>query len=505
MSFFRNFPGTTYNFSAAGTKTDVVDIFKYVAPDQIKLDDSIAYTYYDISNGERPDVVSQLLYQDPDYYWTFFVINSTLKSGLVTWPLSDSELDKFMRHELDVYGVIAFTNTPGSYTSTTNGIAYVDYNNTVSGIDFESNSNVRLIRINANGSLGARAPILKYNPAANQLWIKKGGVGAITLTTQLDIQDVPYTLPPRVKILHSDGAGAEYEPILNSLGQIIDFRQINPGDNYTAPPMIELDETPTITAKASIDFTGTSVTIMNPGLGYKRSPLIFINKVLALTSTVTLDSNGAISSITGVSPAAPPNSGVTPYTIEIIQMTSPSMVGKYQVILIDEDFINSFYDYSGTPTPFTFDCINPNFSLDANNFTLAEKSNSDWKKGMLEWYSTVHPGSYIDLKTEHGSDPDSTLLLAAIMNRIRIYLNSTNGQIEFKWALGRNAPESFTSQDGEIVTAQDVYSGKVLGITTPNSYSDILYKENIDKSRIKVVNPEYIKDFAGQFRAVLNT
>jgi hypothetical protein len=45
-------------------------------------------------NGERPDNLSQRLYGTPDYYWTFFIANDDLKTGLSSWPKSDSELSQ---------------------------------------------------------------------------------------------------------------------------------------------------------------------------------------------------------------------------------------------------------------------------------------------------------------------------------------------------------------------------------------------------------------------------
>ena len=44
-------------------------------PLQNFVDEISAYRYFEISNGERPDIVSQRLYNTPNYHWTFFILN----------------------------------------------------------------------------------------------------------------------------------------------------------------------------------------------------------------------------------------------------------------------------------------------------------------------------------------------------------------------------------------------------------------------------------------------
>ena len=61
------------------------------------IDNSSAYTFYEIKNGERPDTVSQRLYGTPDFYWTFFVINEFLHDGYKVWPLSQEQLFDYIK------------------------------------------------------------------------------------------------------------------------------------------------------------------------------------------------------------------------------------------------------------------------------------------------------------------------------------------------------------------------------------------------------------------------
>ena len=73
--FFKQFPKVEYDFNRKGVLQNMTDIFRSVRALPAFLDDFNSYTFYQIRNGERPDIVSQRLYGNQDYYWTFFIIN----------------------------------------------------------------------------------------------------------------------------------------------------------------------------------------------------------------------------------------------------------------------------------------------------------------------------------------------------------------------------------------------------------------------------------------------
>ncbi len=99
MSFFRIFPKVDYDNLGDGVMTKVIDIFRFVKTNQKFTDELSLYMYYEIQEGNRPDVLSQLLYGTPEYYWTFFIINEHLRSGLSSWPLSSGEFEKYIAEE----------------------------------------------------------------------------------------------------------------------------------------------------------------------------------------------------------------------------------------------------------------------------------------------------------------------------------------------------------------------------------------------------------------------
>jgi len=88
--YFQRFPFVNYNFGDNEANTIFPNITAYIdIVDQIK-DEVSFYEKYTILDGDRPDIVSQMLYDTPDYHWTFFFMNDGLRES--GWPLSEREM-----------------------------------------------------------------------------------------------------------------------------------------------------------------------------------------------------------------------------------------------------------------------------------------------------------------------------------------------------------------------------------------------------------------------------
>ena len=105
MAFFRQFPKVEYDFNRQGVINNMVDIYRSVRPLQNFVDDTSAYVYYEVINGERPDIVSNKLYGNQNFYWTFFVINEFLHDGLQVWPMSQEDLFTYIEREYEGYAI----------------------------------------------------------------------------------------------------------------------------------------------------------------------------------------------------------------------------------------------------------------------------------------------------------------------------------------------------------------------------------------------------------------
>jgi len=96
MTFFNQFPIIDYDVNYTGTTQALVDISRLVDVNDILASDSVSYTKYDVIDGARPDIISQLIYDTPEYYWTFFIVNDHLKDGYKAWPKSEVALNKYI-------------------------------------------------------------------------------------------------------------------------------------------------------------------------------------------------------------------------------------------------------------------------------------------------------------------------------------------------------------------------------------------------------------------------
>lgn len=98
MALFKYFPTLDYEVQENNIQK-IVDIFRQVRPVSYLLDDVNAYEFYTVNDGDRPDIVSQELYDTVDYYWTFFLVNDQLREGLSFWPKSYTELEDFINRK----------------------------------------------------------------------------------------------------------------------------------------------------------------------------------------------------------------------------------------------------------------------------------------------------------------------------------------------------------------------------------------------------------------------
>tara|TARA_B100000902_G_scaffold349613_1_gene358308 strand:- start:3237 stop:4019 length:783 start_codon:yes stop_codon:yes gene_type:complete len=71
---FKNFPSIQYTLDS-GKVVRIKDFFRKAKVETSALDQLIEYQTYEISEGERPDVVATKLYGDGDLHWTFFLVN----------------------------------------------------------------------------------------------------------------------------------------------------------------------------------------------------------------------------------------------------------------------------------------------------------------------------------------------------------------------------------------------------------------------------------------------
>lgn len=98
MSYFSTFPRVPYYFGDEITPSSIQNLSAYTdVVDKLK-DAAGSYIKYTILEGDRPDNVSQKLYNNDNFYWTFFLLNDHLRRQ--GWPLTNAEL---LKKAKDIY------------------------------------------------------------------------------------------------------------------------------------------------------------------------------------------------------------------------------------------------------------------------------------------------------------------------------------------------------------------------------------------------------------------
>jgi len=97
MSYFNNVSYVNYRFGNSTDNNLHQDISQYVDLLDTIRDNSAFYMKYTILDGDRPDNLSQKLYGDTKYYWSFYLMNDKLR--LQGWPMDGYEVLRTVQEE----------------------------------------------------------------------------------------------------------------------------------------------------------------------------------------------------------------------------------------------------------------------------------------------------------------------------------------------------------------------------------------------------------------------
>lgn len=113
MRYFNEFEKLLYKFGNEETTVAFQDITTYVdIIDQVK--DAVSfYNEYTIPEGYRPDQLSVFLYDTPLYYWTFFLMNDSIRAR--GWPLTNSEIEVLVKRDFSNIAVTTRDNLTGIF------------------------------------------------------------------------------------------------------------------------------------------------------------------------------------------------------------------------------------------------------------------------------------------------------------------------------------------------------------------------------------------------------
>lgn len=352
MSYFNQFPTTTYDVNKDGVLDEVVDIFRYVDVRDADIGDISSYTWYEIADGERPDIVSQKLYGTPKYYWTFFVVNDSLKHGMEDWPLSHRETEKFLEFNFDKFSVLKLqpvvseNSLTGTVSENSGYQTYVNnsfnFFNTLNGLLLTPDVFIK------STDKEEIAKIQNFDATTQQVVIEKGTVASITI----DSAGSGYILPPTL-VFSDSPTGVKAEALVNinhETGAVEIAKIVKVGSGYSQVPSISVFEGPSREPNVQIfvdgDAISTTVNIVDTGEGFAKTPLVSFSEPSdgeAATGYCILDSVGGISSIVVTSGGSGYSSQYPPS----ISFEIPSDGrAEFSAVLVDDEWISNVNTFS---------------------------------------------------------------------------------------------------------------------------------------------------------------
>ena len=108
MSYFDKMPLLNYEFNINNDAEvrKIRDITLNLRFQKHLLDDITVFDYYNIQDGESPEMVANRFYGSPIYHWVVMLMNERF-DVLEDWPLSSTQFERYMT---DVYGSRNFRN-----------------------------------------------------------------------------------------------------------------------------------------------------------------------------------------------------------------------------------------------------------------------------------------------------------------------------------------------------------------------------------------------------------
>ena len=105
---FSNFPELQYTLST-GKVVTIKDFFRKATIEQDAVNSVIDYTYYELLDGERPDVVATKLYGSGDLHWTLFLVNDW--SNYYEWHMDQETLTNYLTEKYPGVWLLAANTT----------------------------------------------------------------------------------------------------------------------------------------------------------------------------------------------------------------------------------------------------------------------------------------------------------------------------------------------------------------------------------------------------------
>ena len=96
MSYFDMFPNIYYSAKGDGKFTIMKDLLARVKLIANVKDNILGFDYYDVKDGETPEMIAHKYYDDPELHWTILIVNDVI-DYYTQWPMSVQKFEEFMK------------------------------------------------------------------------------------------------------------------------------------------------------------------------------------------------------------------------------------------------------------------------------------------------------------------------------------------------------------------------------------------------------------------------
>ena len=95
MGYFQMFPHTLYDAKGDGNYTVMKDILSRVKLVASKQENILNFDYYNVQDGETPEMIAHKYYGDVNLHWTILVANDII-DYYEEWPMSVQKFEQFV-------------------------------------------------------------------------------------------------------------------------------------------------------------------------------------------------------------------------------------------------------------------------------------------------------------------------------------------------------------------------------------------------------------------------
>ena len=120
MTYFDMFPNIYYSAKGDGKYTIMKDIMSRVKLIAGVKENILGFDYYDVQDGETPEMIAHKYYGDVGLHWAVLVANDIV-DYYEDWPMSVQRFEEFVKEKYDNPGAIhhyEITQTSGDTTIT---------------------------------------------------------------------------------------------------------------------------------------------------------------------------------------------------------------------------------------------------------------------------------------------------------------------------------------------------------------------------------------------------